>query len=118
VSKVVVIDFDNTIAKSKNVFPETGEPYDGVKDALQKLRDDGFTIKIHSCRTSKDFCWRPSEKAMHLHKMSQFMQEHEIPYDEIIDIMDKPMADFYIDDRAIGFRGDWKEMIREMEQML
>ncbi len=116
-SKVIIIDFDNTIAMSKNVFPETGEPYEGVKESLQKLKDSGFKIKIHSCRTSKDYCWKPRERVMHLHKMSEFMNEHQIPYDEIIDDMDKPIAEFYIDDRAIGFRGNWKKIIEEIEEM-
>jgi hypothetical protein len=45
------------------------------------------------------------------------LNTHEIPYDYIWDSssdVGKPVCDWYVDDRAIGFRGDWQAVLREV----
>jgi hypothetical protein len=40
--------------------------------------------------------------------MIAFLEEHKIPYDEIDDgTKGKPLADYYIDDKAIRFTDNW-----------
>lgn len=56
----------------------------------------------------------------HIKLMQDFMEENDLPYDEIIldETMDKPVAEFYIDDRAIGYKGDWMQTVNELERRM
>jgi len=113
--KIIIIDFDGTLCDHR--YPEVGRIKKGAKEALRQLKDMGYYIKIHSCRTSKLLNDDPKFITKHCKIMSSFLQDNEIPYDEIIMETDKPVAYFYIDDRAIGFRNDWKEVVEEVKKM-
>ena len=109
--KIVIIDFDGTLCKF--AFPKVGAIEPHVKEALELLKSKGYTIKIHSCRTAT--YWNPGsnlERGIHIHAILEFLKRNEIPYDELIinPIMDKPIADVYIDDRAIRYEGNWMEI--------
>lgn len=96
---LIGVDFDHTIV-------DNDKPLPGAKAALQKLREDGHKILIHSCN---NYDW-----------ILKVLNNHEIPYDYIWDSghdIGKPVCDCYIDDRAIGFRGDWKQTIVEVEKI-
>ncbi len=107
--KVAIIDFDGTLCKF--AFPDVGPVEPDVKIALQLLKDAGYTIKIHSCRTAT-YWGNDVERGTHIHAIYNFMSEHDLPYDEIIinPVMDKPIADVYIDDRAIRYENNWLEI--------
>lgn len=49
-NRVIIIDFDGTLCK--HCFPVVGNPEPGVREALEKIRELGFIIRIHSCRTA------------------------------------------------------------------
>ena len=109
--KVVVIDFDGTICKFN--YPEMGEPQPRVKESLQKLRDMGWIIHILSCRTNVDLQKYPIDRTMQVRAMEEYLDKHEIPYDEVLN-KDKPLAVWYIDDRGIAFRDDWDKVVEEI----
>jgi hypothetical protein len=46
--------------------------------------------------------------------IEEYMAKHEIPYDKIW-TFGKPMADIFIDDRAVAFRGDWQDAVQQVE---
>ncbi len=114
--KRIIIDFDGTICGFK--FPDCGPPEPGVEKALLELSAMGFEIAIHSCRTSS--CWKGQEglpnRMGHYYTVIEFMLRHDLYYDTIImdTNMDKPFADFYIDDRGVGYKGNWNEVVREI----
>ena len=110
--KIIVIDFDGTLCKF--AFPEVGAPEPGVRKALETLRNMGYHIKIHSCRTAT--YWKSQNRETHILLMVNFLEENKIPYDEIILDVDKPIAEFYIDDRAIPYNGSWLEVITEIQR--
>ena len=110
--KVACIDFDGTIAKFS--YTHIGEPKEGVKEALQKIKDMGYEIHILSCRTSIDLNKYPIDRQQQVRDMAKYLDDHEIPYDKILD-ENKPVAHWYIDDRAIGFRDNWDKIIEEIE---
>lgn len=113
VDKIAVIDFDGTLCKF--AFPDVGpiEPY--VKVALGVLKQAGYIVKIHSCRTGT-YWGREDEREKHIQLIIDFMQKHNLPYDEIIlaRTMDKPIADVYIDDRAIRYDNNWLEIMERL----
>jgi len=112
--KIAIIDFDGTLCKF--AFPDAGPIEPNVHIALQMLRDAGYTIKIHSCRTAT-YWGRPDERAAHIHAIHKFLHEHRLPFNEIITdpMMNKPIADVYIDDRAIRYESNWLEIAKKIE---
>jgi len=108
-NKRLAIDFDGTIKDWGS-----SEPEPNVKETLEKLKSHGYYISIHSCRTSDEFCDSEKEKKKQLLFIKKFLRKHDIPYDEIIDYFSKPVATYYIDDSAIGYRGDWNLILKEI----
>ena len=108
-SKRIIVDFDGTIINN-NVYPNFSEPKPGVKEALKKLKEEGYYISIHSCRNSLELTNRPKD-AQKL--MEEYLKDNDIPFDEIIEFS-KPVADYYIDDRAIEFKDNWGEIVKRI----
>lgn len=111
-NKVVVCDFDGTICVFD--YPGMGDPQPGVKEALQKLKDMGYEIHIASCRTNHDLKKYPIDRREQVRAMEAYLDKHEIPYDVVLN-NDKALGVWYIDDRGIGFRGDWNKVVEEIE---
>lgn len=112
----VAVDFDGTLCEWK--FPEIGEAKEGAAQALQRMRDAGYSILIWSCRTSH---WhydifggdpeQPTLDRQRVREMREWLELHHIPFDEIDDgSRGKPLADFYIDDKAVRFENNWSEI--------
>lgn len=102
--QVIMIDFDDTIAY-ENPDQTLGVPIEGVKEVLQKLKDQGYYIVIDSARANE-------EKGED--QIKEYMNKHDLPYDEIFRGM-KPFAFRFIDDRAIQFT-KWSEVLKQVEK--
>lgn len=113
VDKIAVIDFDGTLCKF--AFPDVGSVEPDIRPALELLKCAGYTIKIHSCRTAT-YWNRPDEREIHIQLIEDFMAKQKLIYDELIILpsMDKPIADVYIDDRAIRYENNWLEIARRL----
>lgn len=110
--KEIIVDFDGTICKY--AFPECGEPTPKVHEALNFLRSIGYKITIHSCRTSHYWQMLFGQDPMkQLEIMIDYLKKYNIPYDRIC-LLEKPVADYYIDDRAIQFKGSWEDTLTEL----
>ncbi len=105
-AKTICIDFDGTIAeyngwKGQGVF---GCPVDGVRSALERLKEAGRVIIIHTTRGEEQ-------------DIVNYLGRYKIPWDYInhnpfqpsYHNLGKPLADVYIDDRALRFNGCWEE---------
>ena len=110
--KIAIIDFDGTLCKFE--FPDVGPIEPNVKEALETLKEAGYIIKIHSCRTAT-YWGDPAARAGHLKAMQDFMIEHKLPYDEIIMSADKPIGVVYIDDRAMRYDNNWLEIAQKLK---
>lgn len=109
--KVLVVDFDGTIARDK--YPDIGEPLPGVKDALGSLMDAGYEIAIFSCRMRKNDGRPGSVPEQQREAMEEWLETNEIPYTCIEDGYEgKPHADYYIDNKGLHFGGkeDWESI--------
>ena len=110
--KVVICDFDNTINSSH--YPDLGEPTKGVKEAFEKMRSMGYKIHILSCRTNPEVTDHMFDRQEQCRIMIRYLKEHDIPYDAVSNEY-KPVATFYIDDRAVEFRGDWNDVLGKID---
>lgn len=109
--KYVCIDLDGTIAHYKEWQGEEffGDPVEGVQDALEQLRKDGWKIIIYTTRSNDAL-------------IKGYLSEHSIPFDYINYNPDqpqnaigrKPYADAYVDDRGIQFNGNWLVTVNEV----
>jgi histidinol phosphatase-like enzyme len=118
--RTIIVDFDGTITteiKKENGPSDMGPPKEGVQEALQRLKDLGYKIQIHSCRTATYWGDRDSEKQILL--MREYLAQYNIPYDGIITDpnSNKPRAKYYIDNRAIRFEDNWDEIVDRIENL-
>ena len=114
-NKVICIDFDGTIIEWD--YPHIRKAKKGVKEALEKLKSLGFEIHILSCRTDKSVHPNLIDRLEHIQAMKKFLDENNIPYDQVLN-ENKPPAFAYIDDRGIGYRDNWENVIKEVEMFL
>ena len=94
----VCVDLDRTLCAG---YPyEDAQPMLGAKEFLDKLRDDGHTVIIHTARGMGRSHGSVS-KAIALVGALTFSQlaEWGFEYDELL--FGKPAADCYVDDKAI-----------------
>lgn len=110
--KTICVDFDGVIAqydgfKDNDIF---GDPIDGVQSAMEVLKKKGFTIIIFTTRTASS-------------KLKKYLNDNHITYDYINENPDqpkgsnsgKPIADIYLDDRAICFKGNSQKIDEKKE---
>ncbi|GHU65037.1 hypothetical protein FACS189447_03260 [Spirochaetia bacterium] len=101
----VALDFDGVINSYKNGWKgdtETDDPVPGVADGILELLEGGRSLVIYSTRagspegkrTIYDYLWSIIGGAT----------------ERITISAEKPIATVYIDDRAITFDGNWKEI--------
>jgi FMN phosphatase YigB (HAD superfamily) len=101
----IVVDLDGTICEHR--FPAFGEPIAGAREALQRLKDAGYWIVIHTVRTSSYYrdtgLYDPEVNSPEA--VRAYLEQHQIPFDEIW-LPDKPVAMAYIDDRGLRLVGN------------
>jgi hypothetical protein len=99
----IYIDFDDTICPMGDT---TNEPFNKAIEVINKLKANGNTIIIYSCRSSKDVLGKHMELATKI--MLDYLQKWGIPYDGVF--YGKPNYDVVIDDKAIGFHDNWEQI--------
>lgn len=96
------VDFDNTLANNTG-FPDytPTTPIKGAKEAMIKLKTKGFKVYIYTARASSE------------HQIvKNWLKKNKIPFKDII--CGKQLFRWTIDDKSIGFRGNWKETLKEV----
>jgi FMN phosphatase YigB (HAD superfamily) len=105
-NKVVLIDFDGTLYPFGHMFNEP-EPLEGAREFLVRLKEDGFKIGIFTSRLSPR--WLKTENQdiqRHRRYIREILKRDKIPFDFMT--AEKIPAEFYIDDKAVTFTGDWE----------
>lgn len=102
--KTVCIDIDGTISHYIEWVDSTtfGEVLPHCAETIHHLKADGWYVIIYTTRADKA-------------EISKFLETHNIPFDAINENPNqpdnakggKPIADVYVDDRAIQFDGNW-----------
>jgi capsule biosynthesis phosphatase len=105
----IVLDLDGVICKFKEDPSDDYyqlEPFPEAVETLQKLNSEGHYIIIHTARgmTTENGNIDAIYKR-HYTSIYNWLTKWNIPFDKLI--LGKPLADFYVDDRAI-FHKDWR----------
>ena len=95
--QTICIDFDGTIVEEAQ-YPAIGQIKPGAKDVITELYNAGYEIVIYSCRNNPMI----SRQVERFNQMVDFLSREGIPFHRIC-LDPKPVAVFYIDDRAIRF---------------
>jgi hypothetical protein len=100
--KWVGVDFDETIANNSG-YPDyiPAEPLKGAMESLLKLDQNGYKITIFTARPWVDYS-----------NIEKYCEFYNIPARRII--CGKPLFKCMIDDKGIGFRGDWDKTLEEV----
>ena len=113
--KTIAVDFDGVLHQYSHGWKK-GEIYDlpveGSREAMHRLKERGFTIFIYSTRANK--LYHKEDYLFQQKSMKEWLDKYDIPFDKIW-TFGKPMADIYLDDRAITFRGNWDEALEEID---
>ncbi len=114
----IAIDFDGVLHGYSKGWSD-GSIYDapvpGAAEAMKKLKEEGHTLYIFSTRTNPIFKKKKEDSVDQKVMMEEWMKQHGIPFDKVW-TFGKPMADLFIDDRAIGFRGDWQATLQDVSE--
>lgn len=114
IKRTIAVDLDGTIFQYKQWMglDHFGDPEKKVKDCLMFLRKHGFEILIHTTRLNPAVNDRPLPELRLLVKDA--LEAAGIPFDGIFSGSGKPIAEFYVDDRAVHYAGNWEETMREI----
>ena len=101
------LDFDGVIYSNqqfKRVDLLRDPPVKGALEAVKKLSKT-YKIFIHSTRNNSP---------QGLQAVKEWIEANGLaPFVQVVDY--KPIARMYIDDRAIQFRGDWTQTIKDID---
>ena len=99
--KTIMVDLDGVICTEERTFERPlAEPIAGAREALQQLRAAGHTIIIYTARNWPEY--RVTKK---------WLDDHGFEYDGLH--MGKPVADIWIDDRALRFT-NWNDVLVQL----
>ena len=96
--KVIVVDFDNTLAYTDKGIKHA-LPNQPLIDKLNGLHYQGYTIEIYTARGSISCDSRPEAIERFYPVIENWLSKHEVKYNKLS--FNKPLARYYIDDKAI-----------------
>ncbi len=102
-AKTVMVDLDGVIC-TEEIFHDRplAQPMAGARAALQKLRAAGYVVVIYTARSWGEY-----------RVTRAWLEQHGFEYDGLH--MGKPVADVWIDDRAVRFT-DWDSALQQLGQ--
>jgi len=97
--KTVCLDFDGVLAEYDGWNDgKIGEPlWEGVLLA-EFLKVRGYKVTICTCRTHPEH----GTQEQQIQAVTKWLAQYKVPYDHL-EILGKPIADVYIDDKALKF---------------
>jgi len=100
-AKTIMVDLDGVLCSEEAFFDRPlAEPIAGAQAALRKLRAAGYVVVVYTARGWGEY---PMTR--------RWLDEHGFEYDGLH--MGKPIADVWIDDRAVRFT-DWTGVLGQL----
>lgn len=114
----VCIDIDGTICHTKKddeLYSDV-QPLPGAIESLIELKRTGAYIILYTARHMKT-CESNVGRVVAKQGKTLFdwLEKNRLPYDEIW--FGKPIADVYIDDRALKFDGNWNDILHKVKSI-
>lgn len=97
-TKRVLVDFDGVLATRRQQRGQLQKPILNAVSSVNALKDRGYEIYVFSTRATNGRRY-----------ISDWLKKHNIKHDLITNV--KFDADYYIDDKAIKFDGDWSKTL-------
>lgn len=111
-AKTVAVDFDGVLHPYTDGWcgytPADEPPIPGAAEALAELCRLGFLVVVFSTR-----CDAPEG----LDGTTTWLAKHDLLQYVVKVTHEKPAAVAYIDDRAVAFRGDWKQALVDVYEI-
>ena len=101
-NKVIAIDFDGTITED-SPYPKMGAIRESAKKYIKLLHDNGYTLLLWTARKGSYF----SECVNTLNSVG-LLKYFTMPLISVMNV-GKVNADYYIDDRSIPGKINWKK---------
>jgi len=98
-TKRVVFDFDDTIAYTLNRDWEGATPNIELIERINKLYSDGWQIEIYTARGNISCKTRAEAAVKYGDQIRDWLTKHQVHYHTLS--FEKPLADYYVDDKAI-----------------
>jgi hypothetical protein len=109
---VLLVDYDGTLFPWAPLFADV-EPLPGAVEAMKKLREAGYKLRIYSSRLSSAWLYTEGEShGRQVAHMVAMLDKYGIPWDGFA--YDKEPAQHYIDDRAIEFKNNWPKIAERL----
>lgn len=102
--KTIMVDLDGVLCSEEQFFDRPlATPIEGAREAISKLRSAGHTVVVYTARG-----WGEYRVTMH------WLETNGFEVDGLH--MGKPIADVWIDDRAIRFE-NWPDALKQLGQV-
>lgn len=100
----IIIDMDGTICTEERTYSRSlARPKEQAVESINALYDAGHTLIIYSARTWMEF-----------EMTTAWLKEHGVKYHQLV--LGKPIGDVWIDDRALRFEDNWKEITDKLNR--
>lgn len=99
----VCVDLDGVVASYDRWrgLDHFGEPIPGAREFLQAIQHKARVV-IFTVRCKADGPNRCDDPSLLVKKVEEWLNRHDLPYDEVYSGQGKPLASAYVDDRGIS----------------
>jgi capsule biosynthesis phosphatase len=105
--KIICFDLDNVICfTNKKKEYHLSRPNDKAINEINKVYNKGFHVKIYTARGMKKYNGDLNKVKSAYHNLTKKqLKMWKVKYDELI--LGKTSYDFFVDDKAFGFKKNW-----------
>lgn len=113
----ICVDFDGVIHRYSNGWQEGvvyDPPVEGTKRAMKWFVERGYRVVILTARLQPRYPDIQEQRAKMIQWLTKYGFNEGEHYHEITN--NKPSAEMYIDNKAMRFTGNWKEIIQYLHE--